>query len=182
MRTRHLLPLLLLAACAQQPLPPPSLPTELAPPANSAVVINTLPDEVAPLLAYHQTLRRMTQGELMKELGNLAALPKSARVQLQTALALMQTKVANDLVRAQSLLEGVASDAESPPLRQLAQLLSSQCAETRRLNEHADRLQSQLKESQRKNDQLNDMLEALKAIERGLPSRPAGASAAPGAK
>ena len=42
----------------------------------------------------------------------------------------------------------------------------------RRLADHAEKLNAQLKDGQRKNEQLNDMLEALKAIERGLPVRP----------
>ena len=52
-------------------------------------------------------------------------------------------------------------------------MLSSNCAETRRLAEHADKLGAQQRDNQRRIDQLNEMLEGLKTIERTLPARPA---------
>ena len=58
----------------------------------------------------------------------------------------------------------------------LALVLSSNCAEARRLAEHVDRLAAQQKDSQRRIDQLNDMVEGLKNIERTLPVRPAASA------
>ncbi|QGZ42999.1 hypothetical protein IP92_02739 [Pseudoduganella flava] len=176
-----LLPALLLAACAQQrpvlahyPAAPPvqPLPIRVAPVAP--------PDEVAPLLAYHQSLRKMTQGELLKELSGLLQQQRTAKITLQMGMILMLTRGSGDLARAQSLFDSVTSstDPEAEGVRAFAQLLSSHCAEARRLSDVADRLASQLKETQRKTDQLNETLEALKAIERGLPVRPTSGGSA----
>lgn len=172
-----------LAGCALRPAapatPPPTrivvAPVLLAPPPP--------PDPVAPLLNYHQALRRMSQGELLKELSGFNAQAKSPKLSLQTAMILMLTRGNGDLPRAQLLLDSVAASAEpeAEPLKPLSQLLASNCAEARRLAEHADKLALQLKDSQRRNEQLSDMLEGLKAIERSLPTRPA-ASAATGSK
>ena len=74
-----------LVACAQvQPKPepapaptPPPLVVEL-PPAPPPP-----PDEIGPLLSYHQSLRRMSQGELLKELSGLGLQQRSPRVAVQ---------------------------------------------------------------------------------------------------
>ena len=176
-----LLPVCLaLAACTLNS----PMPDDPAPPPPPVPVIEVItpapppPDEVAPLLGYHQTLRRMSQGELLKELSGLGLQKRSPRVAIQMGMALMLTRASGDLARAQVLLDSVATsaDVEAAPLRALAQLLSSNCAETRRLAEHADKLAAQQKDSQRRIDQLSDMLEGLKAIERTLPVRPAPSS------
>lgn len=176
---RHLLLTLCLplAACTlNSPLPSEPAPVAMPPP-----VIEVLPapppppDEVGSLLGYHQALRRMSQGELLKELSGLGLQQRSPRVAIQMGMALMLTRGGGDLARAQALLDSVATstDLEAAPLRALAQLLSSNCAETRRLYDHADKLATQQKDNQKRIDQLNDMLEGLKAIERTLPVRPA---------
>ncbi|RZT09254.1 hypothetical protein SAMN05216319_2322 [Duganella sp. CF402] len=170
---------LLLAACTLNS----PLPDDPAPPPAPPPVVEKLPapppppDEIGPLLSYHQSLRRMSQGELLKELSGLGLQQRSPRVAIQMGMALMLTRGGGDLARAQSLLDSVATSAEpeAAPFRPLAQLLSSNCAETRRLAEHADKLAAQQKDSQRRIDQLNETLEALKAIERTLPVRPAPA-------
>jgi len=179
-RLLRLLPALLclsLTACVlNSPMPDPPLPAapppvveaEPAPPRPP-------PDEVGPLLSYHQSLRRMSQGEMLKELSGLSLQQRSPRVALQMGMVLMLTRGNGDLARAQALLDSVATsaDTEAGPFRLLAQMLSSNCAETRRLSEHADKLAVQQKDNQRRIDQLNDMLEGLKTIERTLPARPA---------
>lgn len=160
------------------------IPADPAPPPAPAPVIEVItappppPDEVAPLLSYHQSLRRMTQGELLKELSGLGLQKRSPRVAIQMGMALMLTRGSSDLARAQALLDSVATsaDVEAAPFRPLAQLLSSNCAETRRLYDHADKLAAQQKESQRRIEQLNEIVEGLKAIERTLPVRPAPTS------
>ncbi len=168
------LPLLLLAACAQrEPVPAPLPPLPPPPPPAQLTRVVAPQDGVAPLLAYHQSLRRMTQGELLKELSSLSQQPKSPKAQLQSAMVLSLTRGGGDLARAQAQFDVVATSTEpdAQGLRQLAQLLSAQCADTRRLLDDGERLRAQLKDNQRKNEQLNETLEALKEIERGLPAR-----------
>lgn len=166
-----------LAACQQ--VPPKPQPVPLAP---SVVVIEmppaAPPDQIAPLLSYHQSLRRMTQGELIKELSGLGQQPRGPRVAVQMGMVLMLTRGGGDLARAQALFDGVANtnDGEAGVFKPLAQLLSSNCAEARRLAEHVERLSAQQKDNQRRIEQLNDMLEGLKTIERTLPARPAAAT------
>ncbi|MYM86895.1 hypothetical protein GTP91_06805 [Rugamonas sp. FT82W] len=152
---------------AEVTLPPPPAIVELPPPPP--------PDEVGPLLSYHQQLRKMTQGDMLKELSGLGLQQRSPRVAVQMGMVLMLTRGNGDLARAQALLDSVATatETEAQPFKALAQLLSSNCAETRRLAEHADKLAVQQKDSQRRIDQLNEMLEGLKTIERTLPARPA---------
>lgn len=170
---------LTLAACTQvQPKPapvpqppPPPVVVELAPPPQPL-------DEVGPLLNYHQSLRRMSQGELLKELSGLTQQPRSPRLSMQMGMVLMLTRGSGDLARAQTLFDAVgnSTDSEAAAFKPLALVLSSNCAEARRLAEHADRLAAQQKESQRRIEQLNDMVEGLKNIERTLPVRPAASA------
>ncbi len=178
MTIKHLplLLLLALAACAQRQPAAPTLPPLPPPPAPAPAPLTLLvapQDEVAPLLAYHQSLRRMNQGELLKELSGLSQQQKTPRVLLQSAMVLSLTRGNGDLARAQAQFDIVATapEPEAQGLRQLAQLLSAQCADTRRLVDEGERLRTQLKENQRKNEQLIETLEALKEIERGLPAR-----------
>jgi hypothetical protein len=172
-----LLACLSLAACTlNSPIPSEPAPAPAPPPVVEVVTQPPPPpDEVGPLLGYHQSLRRMSQGELLKELSGLGLQQRSPRVAIQMGMALMLTRGGGDLARAQALLDSVATsaDVEAAPFRPLAQLLSSNCAETRRLYDHADKLGVQQKENQRRIDQLNEMLEGLKTIERTLPGRPA---------
>lgn len=160
----------MLAGCGTPLLPAPAsivlppAPVEAPPPATLI-----LPDETAPLLAYHQQVRRMAQGELLQELAVLGQRQPSPRVALQMGMVLLWTRGAGDLARAQAQFDSVASTTH--PLAPLAALLSAQCQEQRRLTEQGDRQLAQLKESQRKIDQLTETLESLKAIERNLPAR-----------
>jgi hypothetical protein len=175
-----------LAACTTAK--PTVAPTPAPAPAPVVVVVETPApppaDEVGPLLSYHQALRRMTQGELLKELSGLVLQKRSPRVALQMGMVLMLTRGGGDLARAQTLLDNVANstEASSAPIKSLAQMLSSYCAESRRLAEHVDKLTAQNKDSQRRIEQLNDMVEGLKNIERTLPVRPAAGSAPAGGK
>jgi hypothetical protein len=160
----------LLAGCGTPLLPAPAS-IELPRPAMEAPPPATLmlPDETAPLLAYHQQVRRMPQGELLQELAVLGQRQPAPRVALQTGMVLLWTRGTGDLARAQAQFDTVAYTTH--PLAPLAALLSALCQEQRRLAEHADKQQAQLKESQRKIDQLTETLESLKAIERNLPAR-----------
>lgn len=139
------------------------------------------PDEVGPLLRYHQSLRRMTQGELLKELSGLSLQQRSPRVVMQMGMVLMLTRGGGDLARAQGLFDSVAisNDSEAGVFKPLALVLSSNCAEARRLADQVDRLAGQQRDNLRRIDQLNDMVEGLKTIERTLPARPAASAAQP---
>lgn len=171
-----LLPALLLSACTTTA---PPLPTVVMAPPVTVPVMPPLTqlaplDETSPLLAYHQSLRRKSPGELLKELSGLNLQQPTPRVTIQMGMILMLTRGPGDLARAQALFDSVATSSEpaAQGLAPLAALLSSHSAESRRLSEQADRLAGQLKENQRKTEQLNEMLEGLKAIERNLPVRP----------
>ena len=172
---------LLLQGCAQKPVATLHYPlTPRVAPLPVAVAPVAPRDEVAPLLAYHQSLHRMTQGELLKELSSIMLQQRTPKIALQTGMILMLTRGGGDLARAQSNFDSVigSTEPEAEGLKPLAQLLSSHCAEARRLADASERLSLQLRETQRKSEQLNETLEALKAIERGLPVRPtSGASA-----
>jgi len=180
-RWRTLLCLLLCAGLAACTTSKPRLPATSVEPVPVVVAPPPPPtDDVGPLLTYHQALRRMSQGELLKELSGLMQQKRSPRVAVQMGMVLMLTRGNGDLARAQTLLDNVANSTEnnSAPYKSLALMLSSNCAETRRLADHVDKLTAQQKESQRRIDQLNEMVEGLKNIERTLPVRPA-ASVAP---
>ena len=179
LRWRTLLCLLLcagLAACATTKPRQPATSVEPVPVVAAPPPPPT--DEIGPLLNYHQALRRMSQGELIKELSGLVQQKRSPRVAVQMGMVLMLTRGNGDLARAQTLLDNVANSTEnnSAPYKSLALMLSSNCAETRRLAEHVDKLTAQQKDSQRRIDQLNEMLEGLKNIERTLPVRPAAST------
>lgn len=165
MKTK-ILPLLLsllLAACAT---PPPEAPT-------ATVKLVTTVGGMDDLLAYHQSLRRLSQQELGRELQALNARQGGAMLAMQKALVLGLTRDSTDLARAQVQLGTVlnANDSDAVALKPLAQLLVSNYAEMRRLSESADKANQQSKDNQRKLDQLSEKLEALKNIERTLPGQ-----------
>jgi hypothetical protein len=183
-----------LSACA--PVRPKAEPSAVSVAPTAPVVVVEAPpppppaDEVGPLLRYHQSLRRMSQGELIKELSGLSLQQRSPRVAVQMGMVLMLTRGNGDLARAQALFDGVGNntnnnnngngnDGEAAIFKPLAQMLSSNCAESRRLAEHIEKLAVQQRDNQRRIDQLNDMVEGLKTIERTLPSRPAAGAPQP---
>jgi len=154
---------LLLAACATSS---PEAPT-------TTVKLVTTVGGMDDLLAYHQSLRRLSQQELGRELQALNARQGGAMLAMQKALVLGLTRDSNDLARAQVQLGTVlnANDSDAVALKPLAQLLVSNYAEMRRLSESADKASQQSKDTQRKLDQLSEKLEALKTIERTLPGQ-----------
>jgi hypothetical protein len=128
------------------------------------------------MLAYAERVRLMQPPELTQETGRLgdAASPEA---QLQLSLVLAQLRQLPELIRAQELLARVLGNADAQPLHPLARLLASRYAEQRRLEEQLDKQGQQLRDAQRRLDQTNERLEALKAIERSLTSRPPAATA-----
>ncbi len=129
------------------------------------------------MLAYADRVRQMPAPELGQEISRLAN-PATADAQLQLALALGQLRQLPELMRAQELLARVLANADAQALHALARLLAARYGEQRRLEDQLDRQTQQLRDVQRRLDQTNDRLEALKAIERSLTSRPAASSPA----
>jgi hypothetical protein len=128
------------------------------------------------MLAYAERVRVMPPAELTQETSRLgdAASPET---QVQLSLVLSQLRQLPELIRAQELLARVLGNADAQPLHPLARLLASRYAEQRRLEEQLDKQNQQLRDVQRRLDQTNERLEALKAIERSLTSRPPAAPA-----
>ncbi|WP_298927729.1 hypothetical protein [uncultured Ramlibacter sp.] len=173
---------LLLAACAAPvpvPAPPPSAvvaPTAEAvpPPASGA----------SELLAYADRVRVLGPTELALEISRRGEPADAPLASLELALALAQTRSPPNLARAQALVQRVLAQngSSAQELQSLARLLASQIGqqlEARRLEEQAERQAQQLRDSQRRIDALNDRLEAVRAIERSLPSRPAASAPRP---
>ena len=96
----------------------------------------------------------------------------SAAATLESALQLAQSRQPGDLTRAQALLEPLAREGAAAPWASIARLLQARLADQRRLEEQSERQSQQLREQQRRLEQLAVQLEALKAIERSLATRP----------
>ena len=153
-------------------------------PAAASTISPTAPaasDELQQMLVYADRVRLMPPVELGQEVSRLSN-PATSLEQLRLALALSQLRQLPELVRAQELLARVLANAEAQDLHPLARLLAARYGEQRRLEELLDKQNQQTREVQRRLDQTNERLEALKAIERSLTSRPAAASPAPAAR
>ena len=190
---------LTLAACVpfHHPAPPPpavpaSAPAPApAPPPPPPVVVIQQPDPADAaarrFLAYHEQIRQMSPNDLGSEINRLngvvsaTATAAPADVVLELALALSQQHNGGDVGRAVALLEPLtrSSAPELQPWQGLARLLLGRVLEQRRLEDLLEKQNQQRREQQRNLQQLNEKLEALKAIERSMTTRPAGASAAP---
>ena len=156
------------ASAASSPEPPPALP---APP-----VVLPAPDAVARVLTYSERVRTMPTVELNQELSRLIA-PSEANApasQVQLSLVLSQLRQLPELIKAQELLARVLANAslDAQPLHPLARLLAFRYGEQRRLEDQLEKERQQTREVQRKLDQTTERLEALKAIERSLTTRP----------
>ena len=138
-------------------------------------------------LAYHEQIRQMSPNDLGSEINRLngvvsaTATAAPADTVLELALALSQQHNGGDVARAIALLEPLtrSSAPELQPWQGLARLLLARVSEQRRLEDLLEKQNQQRREQQRSLQQLNEKLEALKAIERSMTTRPAGASVAP---
>lgn len=146
-------------AAAVAPAPPPAAPRPPAHPADA-------------VLAYADRVRALPAPELALEVQRLGENGYAPVRALQLAVALAQTRNSGNATRAQALLQRVQQDPEAQPLHPLARLLAAQLAEQRRLEDQAERQAQQVRETQRRIEQLNERLEAVRAIERSLPTRP----------
>jgi len=186
---------LVLSACSafQTSVPVHRAPVAAAPASAPAVVVVPAPPpppdpaDVAArrFLSYHEQLRQMSPADLANEITRLngvvsvTATAAPADAVLELSLALAQQRNPGDLARAVALLEpiGKSSAPELAPWQPLARLLLGRVAEQRRLEDQLAREVTQRREQQRTLQQLNEKLEALKAIERSMTTRPPGAPA-----
>lgn len=188
---------LALSACL--PLAPPApapkpAPADVQPAAPKVVLVPAPapppePADVAArrFLAYHEQIRQMSPNDLANEINRLngvvsaTATAAPADAVLELALALAQQHNGGDLARAVALLEPLtkSSAPELAPWQPLARLLLARVVEQRRLEELVARESARNRDQQRTLQQLNEKLEALKAIERSMTSRPAGVPPAP---
>ncbi|AOY02234.1 hypothetical protein [Jeongeupia sp. USM3] len=178
-RPELLLPLaLLLAACVNPPVAPPlpiaSAPAKVAPVASAPVAVPST--DWPALFAYAASLHARTPAELNREVAGLASEAGELAL-IRRAMAYAQLRGNGDLSRAIGLLDNAqkASGPQAATLRPLAQWLSSVYADQRRQDGETDKLNQQLKDAQRRANDLNDKLNALKAIEHGLPPKPKAA-------
>lgn len=190
---------LLVSACGTTPTPPAeaSVTTVITTPAPAPQILVVtpvqvptatlpetlgtqappLPDVVTALLTYSERLRQLTPTDLAAEIAVQGDPGNVPLRQMQLALALMQVPQAVDTARALGLLQRVVGSPapEATPLKPLARLLAHRLMEQRRLEDGLERQSQQLRDNQRRIDQLSERLEAMRAIERSLTTRPPAA-------
>jgi hypothetical protein len=177
---------LLLAGCVTPPpkraaAPPEPTIKEVRVPVEVIVKVPDVNDAdraARSFIAYYDRVRQMAPAELSKEFVRLDA-PTNPEQALQMALALGQTRNPADTVRALNLLDPLvkSTDPQAAPWQPWARLLVSRLGEQRRLEDHVERQNQQLRDAQKKQDQLAQQIDALRAIERSMTTRP-GAPAA----
>ncbi len=139
-------------------------------------------DPAVLVLAQTDRTLRMSSADLSKEIARLTELEESAvETPLLLAVALAQTRQPVDTARALGLVQRVLGNngPAALALHPLARLMESRLLQQRRLEDQLDRQNQQLRDAQRRNEQLNERLEAVRAIERSLTTRPAPATATP---
>ena len=165
------------------PPPPPAVPASVVvvapapvPPAPSPPA----PSPIDSMLAYAERVRNLQGAELAQEINGLGDHQEVSARMMQLAIALGATRNAANNQRAQALLQRVMAQThpQAQALHPLARILLAQHAESRRLEEQVERLNQQVRDAQRRNGELNERLEALRAIERSLPQRPAASAPA----
>ncbi len=185
-----------LAGCATAPTPP-----DVAPVATAAPAVEPTPEPAAPppgplaaesdepttppkdllrdTLAYADRTLGASSSELARETARLSDLDenKPSRA-LRLALVLAQTRQPADTARALGLVQRTLTNPAAQDLHPLARLLEARLTQQRRLEEQLERQAQQLRDAQRRNDQLSERLEAVRAIERSLTTRPAPAAPA----
>ena len=158
------------AVAVAEPVDVPATPSavaELAPLRAS--------DPVQQVLAQTDLTLRMGPSELAREISRLSEVEEAAAENpLLLATALAQTRQPVDTAHALGLVQRVLASAApaSQALHPLARLLESRLLQQRRLEDQLERQAQQLRDAQRRNDQLSERLEAVRAIERSLTTRP----------
>lgn len=153
--------------------PPAANPGNPASPAFAAPQRVPASEGLLQALAYADRVRTLSAAELGQEVVRLNH-PVVPLDQLQLALALSQLRQTSELIRAQELLTRLLAntDAQAQALHPLARLLAARYGEQRRLEDLLDKQNQQTRDVQRRLEQTQERLEALKAIERSLISRP----------
>lgn len=162
-----------------EPPAPPS--SEEAEPARKPKKVRAV-DPVVTVLAQLDNTVRMPPADLPREIARLAEMEDAAvENPLLLAVALAQTRQAVDTARALGLVQRVLGNKspQAQPLHALARVLEARLLQQRRLEEQLERQNQQLRDAQRRNDQLNERLEAVRAIERSMTTRPAPAPTPP---
>lgn len=139
---------------------------------------------VALVLAQTDRTLRMAPVDLPREVARLTDLEESSiENPLLLAIALAQTRQPVDTARALGLVQRVLGNdgPAAQALHPLARLMESRLVQQRRLEDQLDRQNQQLRDVQRRNEQLNERLEAVRAIERSLTTRPAPTPPSPAA-
>lgn len=169
------------AAARLQPAAPTTMPAtepqaSVAASVPAAAPPSHQPDPALWLAAYAEQLRTMQPAGLSAELIRLAS-SVAPQSQLQLALALAQMQQLPEMIRAQETVAKVLGNSsdEAKALHPVARLLAVRLSQERRLEDLLDKQNQQLKDLQRRLDQTTERLEALKAIERSLVSRPPAA-------
>lgn len=126
------------------------------------------------LLGYAERLGALHPGELATEIAALGEPGGQPLGQMQLGLALAHTHQPVDTARALGLFQRVAAHKEAAalPYKPLARLLATRLLDQRKLEDALDRQSQQLREQQRRIEQLTERLEAMRAIERSLNTRP----------
>jgi hypothetical protein len=155
--------------------PAPAFAPEVAP--APAPTVDEQGGTSEALLAYVDAMSKLSAADLGQEIRRLGDPGDSAPQTMRLAIALAQTRTPVNAIRAQSLLRRVLAQEGAQALYPLARLLLAHSTDTRRLEEQLERQGQQLRDAQRRIDQLSDRLEAVRAIERSVPSRPASAPA-----
>lgn len=185
-----------IGGCALRPPPSPVPPVAVAPPSPAPAVpppastpgpplhVQSPPAPTHPLeqaLAHADRARNMAPAELAQEIARVGDGGDTGMGIMQASLLLAHARGPANTARAQMLLQRLLGrgDAQSRTLHPLARLLAAQLSESRRADEHNERQAQLLRETQRRAEQLNERLEAVRAIERSLPSRPGAGASAP---
>ena len=169
-------------AAAATAAPAASAPETPQDPAPSGAHTPSATDRVGQVLARTDRTLRLAPAELAREIARLGeAEDASAETPLLLATALAQTRQPADTARALGLVQRVLSNQAEPAqaLHPLARWMEARLLQQRRLEEQLERQAQQLRDAQRRNDQLNERLEAVRAIERSLTTRPGPAPATP---
>ncbi len=169
----------LLGACTTPKAPPAPViaPIVLAPPVHCDPPLEPQDLAARHLIATQDRFSSLNTADLVQEASRPVD-PASVDATMDQALALSMTRSPGDLAKAQALIETVLHNyaPAADPWRGLARLLAWRLNEQKRAEDAAERNAQQgrdaQRDAQRKLDQLNDKLEALKAIERSLNTRP----------
>lgn len=187
-----------LVGCATAPTPPDT------PPVTAAHAVEAATEPAAPLpealaaegdepstppkdllrdtLAYADRTLGASTADLARETARLSDLDESKPSRaLRLALVLAQTRQPVDTARALGLVQRTLANPAAKDLHPMARLLEARLTQQRRLEDQLDRQAQQLRDAQRRNDQLSERLEAVRAIERSLTTRPVPAPTAPAA-